>query len=79
MMHVPYQNSLSSIDQTSEETQNVERALSIKTGSRLIQKQQCRLCDKFNAECNPFPLLNAETSTRHYVHVSVFLTHVFLT
>ena len=74
---VSYQNSLSSIDQTSEETQNIERALSIKTGSWLIQKQQRRLCDKFDTKGNTFPLLNTETSTGHYVHVSI-LVHSFV-
>lgn len=60
-----YQHSLAAIDQFAKETHDVERTLPIKTGSRFIQKQQCRLGNELNAQGHAFALLNAKSRSRH--------------
>lgn len=60
-----YQHCLATIDQFAKKTHNVESTLPIKTGSRFIQKQQCRLSNKLNAQGHAFALFNAKSSSRH--------------
>lgn len=58
-----YQHGLAAIDQFAKETHNVERTLPIKTGSGFIQKQQCGLSNKLNAQGHAFALFDAKSSS----------------
>jgi hypothetical protein len=72
------QDSLSSSGELSQERNNEERRLTIKTGSRFIQEEQStidqqmplggmmnlRLADKLHTDGETFPLFDTQSSTR---------------
>lgn len=60
-------NSLTTVDQFAQESDDVIGRLPIKTRSRLIQEQQSRFGNQLNPKSDSLALLNAQTSNRDYI------------
>jgi len=73
-----YQNSLATVYQPPQESNNIVSRLSIKARCGLIKEEESRFRDKLDTQSHPLPLFDAQTSSGDYYGLLVSKQGSFL-